>query len=307
MRTSCTLALVLACTAPAAAQQVSASLDTNAIRIGGVATYTVSMRLPAGIAAAEVVWPTITDTLTRRLEVIGPIVQDGADSSGTVGIHCRITSWDTGTYAIPPSKVIVQGRTIESNALVLQVIATPVDMRSAPKPLKDIPPMPFSIRMWLLMHRVTLLIVAAVGLLIAAMIWFLRKRARRPLPAPQAAPPPPPPHVQCLEALDALEKQRLWQQGEHKAYQSRITDLLRGYIEARYSVSALERTTEELMSELRVSPLPGDERIRLDNMLRAADLVKFAKAVPSAPENEQLLASARQFVRATAQTDAHTP
>jgi hypothetical protein len=61
------------------------------------------------------------------------------------------------------------------------------------------------------------------------------------------------------------------------------------------------------MSELRVSPLPGDERIRLDNMLRAADLVKFAKVVPSASEHEQLLASARQFVRATAQSDAHTP
>lgn len=307
MRITGTVALILACSVPGAAQQVSATLDTNVIRIGGVATYTLSLRLPTGVAAAEVLWPAITDTLTRHLELIAPPVYEGPDSSDAVGVRCRITSWDTGTWAIPPCKVVVQGRAIESNALVLQVVATPVDMRSAPKPLKDIPPMPFSIRAWLLMHRVTLLIVAAVCLLIAAMIRYARKRARRPQPAPEAAPPPPPPHVQCLEALDALEKQRLWQQGEHKAYQSRITDLLRGYIEARYSVSALERTTEELMSELRVSPLPGDERIRLDNMLRAADLVKFAKVVPSASEHEQLLASARQFVRATAQSDAHTP
>jgi hypothetical protein len=110
-----------------------------------------------------------------------------------------------------------------------------------------------------------------------------------------------------MKELDALEEQRLWQQGEHKAYQSRITDILRSYIEARYLVSALERTTDELMAELRVSALPVDERIRLENMLRAADLVKFAKVVPTALEHEQLLVSARQFVQATAPSDASAP
>jgi hypothetical protein len=307
MRISGSLAFVLACTPPAAAQQVSASLDTNAIRIGGVATYTLAVHLPTGVSAAEVVWPTITDTLTRNLEIIDHAVREDVDSAGTVGLRCRITSWDTGTWAIPPSKVIVKGRTIESPALVLQVITTPVDMRSPPRPLRDIPAMPFSLQAWLLMHVETLLVAITVLLLLAAVFRHFRKRAERPRPTVTPAPMTIPPHVRCLEALDALERQRLWQQGEHKAYQSCITDLLRGYIEARYQVCALERTTDELMAELRVSPLPVDERIRLENMLRAADLVKFAKAVPTASENEQLMASARQFVQATAPNDATTP
>ncbi|MBK6343000.1 MAG: hypothetical protein IPF41_10550 [Flavobacteriales bacterium] len=95
----------------------------------------------------------------------------------------------------------------------------------------------------------------------------------------------------------------LWQQGQHKAYQSRLTDLLRGYIEARYQVPALERTTDELMHELRVRPLEKRAQVLLGNMLHNADMVKFAKALPSPQENEQLMASARRFVMATAETD----
>jgi hypothetical protein len=307
MRISCTVAVLLACTAPAAAQRLSASLDTSAIRIGGVAAYTLAMRLPSGVSAAEVAWPAITDTLTSHLEVIDHAVQQEPDSAGTVWIRCSITSWDTGTWVIPPSRVTVKGVTVESAALVLQVIPTPVDMRSAPRPLKDIPAMPFSLLAWLLLHRAALLIGAVIVLSTAALVRYVRRRAQRPRPEQVMEAPAIPPHVRCMKELDALEEQRLWQQGEHKAYQSRITDILRSYIEARYLVSALERTTDELMAELRVSALPVDERIRLENMLRAADLVKFAKVVPTALEHEQLLVSARQFVQATAPSDASAP
>jgi hypothetical protein len=37
----------------------------------------------------------------------------------------------------------------------------------------------------------------------------------------------------------------------------------------------------------------------LANMLRTADLVKFAKAVPTPSENEQLMQAARDLIRAT--------
>jgi hypothetical protein len=82
-----------------------------------------------------------------------------------------------------------------------------------------------------------------------------------------------------------------------------VTDTLRGYIEERYSIPALERTTDELLHALRVSPLSPEQYQMLANMLRTADLVKFAKAVPTPSENEQLLQAARDLIRAT--TTAH--
>jgi hypothetical protein len=100
--------------------------------------------------------------------------------------------------------------------------------------------------------------------------------------------------------MRALEDQRLWQQGDHKAYHSKLTDILRGYIEERYQVPALESTTDELIKELRVSSLPTEQRDRLENMLRLADLVKFAKTLPSPQENEQMMAGGIQFVETTA-------
>ena len=71
---------------------------------------------------------------------------------------------------------------------------------------------------------------------------------------------------------------------------------------------ALESTTDELLHELRVSPLNTDQQNLLGNMLRLADLVKFAKALPSPQENEQMMANALRFVQETAApTTDHAP
>jgi hypothetical protein len=109
-------------------------------------------------------------------------------------------------------------------------------------------------------------------------------------------------YQRVLAALETLEKERLWQQGDHKGYHSRITDLLRGYIEERYHVPALESTTDELIRELRVSPLSTDQRGQLENMLRLADMVKFAKTTPSSEENERMMTSTVRFVSETRST-----
>jgi LPXTG-motif cell wall-anchored protein len=289
---------ILSCTV-GVAQQLTASLDTATIRIGEVATYTLSLTLPAGVTAAEVTWPASADTLARSIEVLNSAADLEADSVGVLRMTYQLTSWDTGAWAIPPQKATVQGREIEGPASLLRVVPTMVNSKDPPRALKDILPMPFSLRAWLLAHQAELF--TALGLLLAIILAVvLWKRRKKPIIPTVVTAPQTPAHQRCLEALHEVEQQRLWQQGEHKLYQSRVTDLLRGYIEERYAVPALERTTDELMAELRLSPLPTDERIRLENLLRAADLVKFAKMVPSAVENEQLMQAARQFVQATA-------
>ena len=137
---------------------------------------------------------------------------------------------------------------------------------------------------------------------------LLVRRLRRKQPLVQAPVIELPLHERVLQQLAALDKERVWQQGDHKAYQSRLTDLLRGYIEERYQVPALESTTDELLHELRVSPLNTDQQNLLGNMLRLADLVKFAKALPSPQENEQMMANALRFVQETAApTTDHAP
>lgn len=158
--------------------------------------------------------------------------------------------------------------------------------------------------LWALDHWIWITGVALTALVAVASVLFMRRRKRAPA-EPVVEVPPVPLHERVLAAMDALERERLWQLGEHKAYQSRLTDLVRGYIEERFQVPALERTTDELMKELRVSPLTMEQQALLGNMLRLADMVKFAKALPAPQENEQMLISARRFVLDTANTIAH--
>jgi hypothetical protein len=182
--------------------------------------------------------------------------------------------------------------------LLIEVRNVALDDPKVQRPAKTIYEVPFSIGYWIRAHLVELLAgLGALVLIIAGLFYLTRKR--KTVPAPVVEAPMEPVHLRTLRSLRELDASRLWQQGEHKAYHSRITDLLRSYIEERYQVPAMESSTDELLQELGVSPMNNEQRTHLENMLRLADLVKFAKAKPTPAENEQMMAGAIRFVEAT--------
>ncbi len=111
--------------------------------------------------------------------------------------------------------------------------------------------------------------------------------------------PPIPPHVAAIKALDTLRKQQLWQHGEYKGYYSQLTDILRTYISGRYGVAAMEMTTAEIITASKELELPKRCEMELQELLRDADLVKFAKAEVEASKNEGYFESVRLFVNLT--------
>ncbi len=111
--------------------------------------------------------------------------------------------------------------------------------------------------------------------------------------------PPVPPHVAAIKALDSLRKQKLWQHGEYKGYYSQLTDILRTYISGRYGIAAMEMTSAEIISASKELELPKRCEMELQELLRDADLVKFAKAEIEASKNEGYFESVRIFVNLT--------
>ena len=277
---------------------VDVRLDTNVVRIGERARLLLEVAYPAN---ASVMWPTLSDTLNKHIEVSAVSTVDTADGKRGLMRQVRtleLTSFDTGFWAVPPFRFIVNGNPLDTRALLLEVRTVELDSTQGLRAIKDIHVLPFSLSYWLREH--VLWIVGGVAVLVAliALVLFLR---RKPRTARTAAPTVVVPlKDRTLAALRALESERVWQQGDHKAYHSRLTDVLRGYIEERYRVPALESTTDELLKELRVSALSTDHRGQLENMLRLADMVKFAKALPAPQENEQMMAGALRFVEDTA-------
>ncbi len=296
-----------------AAQSVrtSASLDSAIIRIGEQVQLTLQVEYPQGEAGGEIGWPIFETELAPHVEVVHAsqrdtlIVDDGGGASFVrIVQRLSITSFDTGYWAIPPFRFMVGGQAVETAALLVEVRGVQLDPAIAMHGIKPIHELPFSLLFWMRNNALILAGGALLALLIAGLVHRLRKRPTHTVIA-SAVKEVLPLHERVRRDLLALEGERLWQQGQHKGYQSRLTDLLRGYIEERYQVPAMERTTDELLHELRVSPLSNDQRQQLANMLHLADMVKFAKAVPTPHENEHMMAAALRFVHDTA--DRRTP
>ena len=121
------------------------------------------------------------------------------------------------------------------------------------------------------------------------------------------AAPPQPPHVVAIKALEALHHQKLWQNNKHKQYYSALTDILRTYIAARWSIGAMEMTSDEIIEAMRSAELPDKAGMDLTAILRDADLVKFAKATPEAEQNEADYLKAYYFVEETKPVEEEAP
>ena len=107
-----------------------------------------------------------------------------------------------------------------------------------------------------------------------------------------------PPYEEAIEALTALKAASLWQNGQEKEYYTRLTDILRHYIDRRFGVNAMEMTTSQILALLTAIEAKGAKE-ELKKILDVADFVKFAKMKPLADENEQSYRLATEFLEKT--------
>lgn len=305
---------LLALAAPCSAQQARplAMIDTADILIGQQTTIDLSITYRVDEGPVTIAWPPIADTLTGRVEVVhaGPIDTVQADPGGDANIWTQhraitITSFDSGYWAIPPFRFTVNGDTTETTALLLGVRTVDVDTSAAFRDIKDIYELPFSWSFWFREHWPWIAGGAGVAAALVLLVFQLRRRPRGVGPARPE--PEKPLDIRTLEALEAVGTRKLWQQGLVKQHHSEITDILRGYVEERFRVPALERTTDELIKELGLSSMTAGHREQLANLLRLADMVKFAKWNPTSTENEHLLIGALQLVRDSYNGTTPTP
>ncbi|NTU96266.1 MAG: hypothetical protein HGA62_00435 [Chlorobiaceae bacterium] len=83
-----------------------------------------------------------------------------------------------------------------------------------------------------------------------------------------------------------------------------LSNILRSFLENRYRIRALEAVTQEIELDLEKNAVPGIDNIM--NLLRQADLVKFADSRPELEESRQSLQKAEELVRA-ARTEKTEP
>jgi hypothetical protein len=285
--------------------QVSAVLDTNAIRIGEQAIIHLRVQSPKNNGALKISWPLVSDSLIKSIVVIKVSKIDTTkflkNSQPTILQQEQslvITSFDSGYYALPPFKFILNNdstKPLLTEALLLHVQGMRVDTTLAIKDIKQPLKEPFNWRELIpLLKWVALVLVLLVGTVL--LVQYLSRRKQKPL---KLKGPEIPPHIQALEALRKLQEAKLWQDNKQKEYHSRLTDILRLYIEQRFHISAMEQTSDEILNSFRSIAIEPENKARLKQILLLSDMVKFAKQQAMSDENEMSLDNAIAFVSET--------
>ena len=87
---------------------------------------------------------------------------------------------------------------------------------------------------------------------------------------------------------------------------TRLTDVIRGYLEVRFRLRAEHQTTREFLNEIQIGgPLEENQRDFLKEFLISADMVKFAKAPADVMAFDEAASRAETLVRETTLTDEH--
>lgn len=206
------------------------------------------------------------------------------------------TSFDSGYFKLPqPVAVTKDGDTIYFETPAIEVTNVQIDTTNfAVRPLKEqiVYPITFAeVFPWILV----VLGVCVIGYLIYRYIKY-RKENRDFFGKPIVKDPP---HIIALRELESIRNQKLWQNGKDKQYYTAITDALREYIEGRYNVNAMEKTSAEILESLKDKQIEQKTFEELNELFSSSDLVKFAKFSPSAAENEEAILIAVRFVNTT--------
>lgn len=190
-----------------------------------------------------------------------------------------LIQFDSGDYWIPKQKIMINNIGVISDSISIRINTVAVD--TLKQPLFDIKPLvPVKRGYKKLIQQIS---IAAFGLFLLILSLFLALRVQKKLVEKRKGLPP---FDRALLELKALEEERPKLQEEYKSYYSKLTDVVRRYLEEEANITALESTSKELLKKLELLKdsgkldLDGETLRSLKRVLEHADLVKFARSAP---------------------------
>jgi hypothetical protein len=199
----------------------------------------------------------------------------------------NIRTFTTGDYVIPPLPVEYRlpdstVKTIAADPIkitIKSVLAEGAADTLTLRPLKE----QVSLAKSHTAAIVTIIILAVLAAA-AAYYYFILRRRRQ---GPEAFVDPRPAWEIAFAELAMLREKGYLAKGELKAFYIELTDIFRKYIGKKFDFAAIDMTTEEIeviLAGMRLDRTPVDDII---GFLEHADLVKFAKYIPSAERPTQ--------------------
>ncbi len=253
--------------------QVTSQIDSTQILIGEELRYTIQVQADT---TDMVVFPEGQTFLP--LEVIESYKVDTTYEQAKYRLIKKygLTQFDSGSYTIPSQKVFINEQPFATDSVKVEVRDVPVDTTKQKmfdiKKALDVKSPPFDF-LKLLYWVVPILVI--LGIL--GYVLFRRKKRK------EAEEKQLPAYEEAIVALKELDDSDLLKENKSKEYYSALTEIVKRYLDREVDAAALESTSDELIARLQLHKDAGHfdfdaETIKhLDQILKRADLVKFAK------------------------------
>lgn len=260
-------------------ESIKVSPDKNKILIGEPLQLTVEL---TGPAKSNLVIPAF-DSIDH-FEFLQPVLMDSVFGAGnkTIKMIYTFTSFDSGSWVLPPIEINPKLKTEPVTVDVIFSAFNPEQDYHEIKDIIEVKPKEEK-RNWLWY------VIAAAAVAAVVIYYFTRKKKQ---PTPAATPPVLNACEEALKQLAELQKHSL----QGKEFHTRLVDIFKLYVLRKKNIRSLQKTTDDLVVQLKNAVTDKDLYAEMQQALRLSDFVKFAKYIPSAGDDNEAFNSIKKAI-----------
>src|SRR5436190_3680374 len=251
---------------------IKANVDKNHIVIG----EQIHFNLEADFPLHEPMRFFLIDSIPH-FEILEKKKIDTVDNNGGIKLSqaLTLTSFDSGHWVIPPLEM-PGDKPLFTDSIPIDVGFSPFDPKQDYHDIKDV----IDVQAQKKKKEDWYWYLVASVVLVAAIIYLLVRKKKKPTVSKA---PPVDPFTEAKQELEKLRRENL----SAKLFYTRLVDIFRLYVLRRKEIASLQKTTDDLVVQLRTLKLPENDFNKLAQVLRMSDFVKFAKYEPGDTDRQE--------------------
>ena len=288
-------------------QPMQTITDKKDILIGEQIKLNIKMPLPINGAGVKQ-WIVIPDSIPH-FDIVETGTADTTnfkDDSKAIEQTIIITSFDSGRWVFPPLAIELSAtvgqpaKTVYTDSFYVNVSYSPADSTNQLRDIKPIITVFITDYFWYYIIGGSLLL-----LLIVYLLYKYFKKNKSLMPAATVSNLSP--FAEAMEELKKLTQFNLQEAADIKSFHIKLAAVFKNYLGRKQSKNLLNKTTGDLLINMKEINLSADNVSNLATALRCTDAVKFAKYLPLAGESEDSLQKIKDSINLTEAAKLLTP
>ena len=251
---------------------VKASVDKNKILIGEQLHLTLEVHSPA----TEPMRFFLVDSIPH-FEILERQKIDTSDKNGGIELKqsLTLTSFDSGHWAIPSFELGMDKYAVTDSIPIDIIFSSPFDPNQDYHDIKDV----IDVQAGKKKKSDWYIYAIASFIVVAGIVYILTRKKKSVAPRTVEIDP----YTEAKRQLENLQKEDL----PAKQFSSKLVDIFRYYMFRRKNIASMQKTTDDLIVQLRTLKVDDKNYTDLAQTLRMSDFVKFARYEPSTEDKKR--------------------